>query len=127
MSEIRHVADADFEEEVLKSDIPIIVDFWAEWCGPCKMIGPILEDLAPEYDGRAKILKLNVDENRQTAMKYGIMSIPTMLFFKDGSVIEQLVGIPTPPKDPKEEINRRKPGSVHVSRDTSVEGITTSD
>ncbi len=107
MSEINQVTDAEFEEAVLKSSIPVIVDFWAEWCGPCLMISPILEDLAPEYEGKAKILKLNVDENRETAMKFGIMSIPTVLFFKGGSVIEQLVGIPMPPKDPKEEIKNK--------------------
>ena len=84
--------DQNFESEVLKSDKPVLVDFWAEWCGPCKMIAPILEATAEEYKDRLKIAKLNVDENPQTAMRYGVRSIPTLLLFKDGDVAGQKVG-----------------------------------
>jgi len=86
------LTDANFEEEVKKSSGLFIVDFWAEWCGPCKVIAPILEDLAKEYDGKAKIGKLNVDENREMASNYGIHSIPTLLFFKDGKKVEEVIG-----------------------------------
>jgi thioredoxin 1 len=83
--------DADFESRV-KSDPFVIVDFWAEWCGPCRVIAPLLEELAGEYSGRLAVGKVNVDENRQTAAKFGIRSIPTLLFFKDGSRVEQVIG-----------------------------------
>ena len=86
------VTDAIFENEVIKSDIPVIVDFWAVWCGPCKMIAPIMEDFAAEYDGKIKVAKLDVDNNPNVAIKYGIRSIPTVLFFKDGKVVEQIIG-----------------------------------
>ena len=86
------VTDATFEGEVLTSDKPVVVDFWAEWCGPCKMIAPILEQLADENAEQFMVGKLNVDDNRQTAMKYGIRSIPTLLVFKEGEVAEQIVG-----------------------------------
>ncbi|MBI5166578.1 MAG: thioredoxin [candidate division NC10 bacterium] len=86
------LTDANFEEEVKKSSGLFIVDFWAEWCGPCKVIAPILEDLAKEYDAKAKIGKLNVDENREMASNYGIHSIPTLLFFKDGKKVEEVIG-----------------------------------
>lgn len=88
-----HVTDADFEEVVLKSDVPVIVDFWAEWCGPCKMIGPIVEELSVEYEGKAKMVKLDVDSNSGTSMKYGIRNIPTLLFFKDGEIADKQVGV----------------------------------
>lgn len=86
------VTDADFEEKVLKDKGLIIVDFWAEWCGPCRMIAPILEELASEYSSKLKIGKLNVDENMRVTARYGIRSIPTLLFFKDGVQVDQVVG-----------------------------------
>jgi thioredoxin 1 len=85
--------DQNFEDEVLKSEKPVLVDFWAEWCGPCQMMGPIIEELAKELEGKFKIGKLNVDENREIAGKYGIMSIPTLIIFKDGKEAKQLVGL----------------------------------
>ncbi len=87
------VTDATFEESVIASGTPTLVDFWAEWCGPCKMIAPILEELANENIGTFTVGKLDVDSNRETAMKYGIRSIPTLLLFKDGEVAEQIVGV----------------------------------
>ena len=84
--------EENFEREVLKANIPVLVDFWAVWCGPCKMIAPIVEELAVEYDSRIKIGKLDVDNHQQIAMQYGIRSIPTLLIFKEGKVVEQIVG-----------------------------------
>ena len=89
---IKQVTDKDFEDEVISSSEPVLVDFWAEWCGPCKMIGPILEELAPEMDGKIKIVKVDVDSNNQTAMNYAIRSIPTLIIIKDGSVKAQHIG-----------------------------------
>lgn len=87
-----HVSDASFDAEVLKADIPVLTDFWAEWCGPCKAIAPILEQVAQEYDGRIKIAKIDVDANNQVAMRLGVQSIPTLILFKNGQVVERLVG-----------------------------------
>ncbi len=92
MSEIQFT-DKNFEATVLKSDKPVLVDFWAEWCGPCKMMTPIINELAKEYEGKAKIGKLNVDENSETAAKFGIMSIPTIKIFKDGEIVADLMGM----------------------------------
>ena len=92
MSSPAEINDGNFEGEVLKSDLPVLVDFWAPWCGPCKMVGPIVEEIAKDYEGKLKVGKLNVDENSQTASHYGIMSIPSVLFFKGGEVVDQIVG-----------------------------------
>ena len=86
------VSDADFEAQVLKSSEPVVVDFWAEWCGPCKMIAPVLEEIAGTLNGKVKIVKLNVDENPATAQKYGIMSIPTLMIFKNGELASRQTG-----------------------------------
>ena len=87
------ITDDNFESEVLKSDTPVLVDFWAVWCGPCQMQGPIVEDVAKTLAGKAKVGKMNVDENPQVAQKFGIMSIPTLMIFKGGSVVKQFIGV----------------------------------
>ena len=89
---IVYTSDAEFDNDVLQSDKPVLLDFWAEWCGPCKMIAPILDDIASEYGGQIKIAKLNIDENPLTPPKYGIRGIPTLMLFKNGSVEAQKVG-----------------------------------
>ena len=92
MSEVLHINDADFETTVVQSDIPVLVDFWAPWCGPCKMIAPILDEIAPEFTGKAKIVKINVDDNQLVAGQFGVRSIPTLLLFKNGQLVATQVG-----------------------------------
>ena len=92
MSKEITVTDDNFDNEVLKSDIPVFVDFWAPWCGPCKMVGPIVEELSEEYAGKLKVCKCNVDDNTDTAAKYGIRSIPTFIVFKDGKEVNKSMG-----------------------------------
>ena len=88
-----HFNEENFEQEVLKSDVPVLVDFWAEWCGPCKMMGPIIDEVAEELSGKVKVGKINVDEAQQLAVKYGVMSIPTLIIFKGGEAVDQSVGV----------------------------------
>ena len=90
--QIDYTSDANFQKDVLGSDVPVLVDYWAEWCGPCKMIAPILDEIAGDYQGKLKIAKVNVDENQQVTQKYGIRSIPTLMIFKGGTVQAQKVG-----------------------------------
>ncbi len=87
-----NVTDVSFETDVLQSGMPVLVDFWASWCGPCKMVGPIVEELADDFAGKAKVCKLNVDENTKTAQAYGVMSIPTLILFKNGKEVDRVVG-----------------------------------
>jgi len=92
MADLLQVSDADFEKEIVQAGIPAMVDFWAEWCGPCKMVGPTVEALAKEYAGKIKIAKMDVDQNRETPAKFGIRSIPTLIMFKEGKVAQTLIG-----------------------------------
>ena len=92
MSEIVNVTDSTFEEEVLKAEGPVLVDYWAEWCGPCKMIAPVLDEIAQDYDGKLRVCKINIDENEETAPKYGVRGIPTLMLFKGGNVEATKVG-----------------------------------
>jgi len=94
---ISHIKDAEFEQEVIKSEVPVLVDFWATWCGPCQMIAPVLEELAQEYGSLLKIVKMNVDENPATPSLFGIRAIPTLILFKAGEVVERITGVV--PKD----------------------------
>ncbi len=98
---INEFSDENFENEVLNSETPVLVDFWAPWCGPCRIIAPVVEELSETYEGKLKVGKLNVDDNQKTSMKFGIRSIPTLLVFKDGEVAEQIIGAV-----PKTEIER---------------------
>ena len=90
---VKELTVENFEEEVINSELPLIIDFFADWCGPCQMMGPIIEEVAKEIEGRARVGKLNVDENAQTAQRFSIMSIPTLIIFKNGQVVKQLVGV----------------------------------
>ncbi|OPX20763.1 MAG: thioredoxin [Desulfobacca sp. 4484_104] len=92
MADLLHVTDANFEGEILKSETPALVDFWAAWCGPCRAIAPVVEELAKDYAGKLKVAKMNVDENSQTPAKYGIRAIPTLILFKNGNVADQITG-----------------------------------
>lgn len=92
MSEVLYINDADFESVVVNSDIPVLLDFWAPWCGPCKMIAPVLDELAPEFAGKVKIVKMNVDDNQATPAQFGVRSIPTLLLIKNGQVVATQVG-----------------------------------
>ena len=101
MSKPQDVSDKEWDVEVLSSDTPVLVDFWAPWCGPCKMVAPVVDELAEEYDGKVKFVKLNTDDNIETASKYGIRSIPTLIAFKGGEPVEQVVGF-----RPKSELKK---------------------
>jgi thioredoxin 1 len=90
---MQEVTDQSFEQDVLKSEVPVLVDFWAEWCGPCKMLAPTVEKVASEYEGKAKVVKLNIDDNNQVAQRYGIKGIPTLILFKNGSEADRTVGL----------------------------------
>lgn len=105
-----HLTDSTFNKEVLESDLPVLVDFWAPWCGPCKMIGPFIEEFAAEFDKKLKVGKINIDENSEIATKYGIMSIPTLMFFKKGKVMDQVVGALN-----KTELKRKIQENLHES------------
>ena len=95
MADLLQVTDENFDDEIINSDIPAMVDFWAEWCGPCKMVGPVVEELAREYTGKIKIAKMDVDKNRKTPVRFGIRNIPTLILFKDGAVAQTIVGAQT--------------------------------
>lgn len=91
-SRVKHITDASFDDDVLKAEAPVLVDFWAPWCGPCKMVAPVLDELARDYNGKVEVVKLNVDENPATAQQYGVRGIPTLILFKGGRIEEQIVG-----------------------------------
>ncbi len=104
MAKPQEISDANFEQEVLKASKPVLVDFWAPWCGPCRMVAPIVEELSAEYDGKVEFVKVNTDDNPNTSVKYGIRSIPTLLVFKDGEAVGQIVGF-RPKSDLKERLD----------------------
>lgn len=106
MSKALEITSQDFQQEVLNSEVPVLVDFWAPWCGPCKMLGPIIDQLVDEYQGRVKIVKVNVDENSELAGEYGIMSIPTLILFKNGEELETISGF-MPKNKLMEKINQK--------------------
>lgn len=107
MSKPANVTEQTFEAEVIKSDLPVLVDFWAEWCAPCRMVAPIVEDLAGDYEGRVKVVKVDVDSNQNLAMRFSIMSIPTLGVFNGGEMVERIVGFM-----PKTELKRRLEGAL---------------
>jgi thioredoxin 1 len=109
MAKPQDVTDQTFEAEVIKADKPVLVDFWAPWCGPCRMVAPIVEDLAGEYEGRVNFYKLNTDENPNVSMRYGIRSIPTLLVFKNGEPVGQIVGF-----RPKRDLQKRLDDALGV-------------
>ncbi len=98
MAKVLEVNDSSFDEIVLKSDTPVLIDFWAEWCGPCKAIAPVVEELAGEYDGKLKVVKMDVDQNPETPAKYGVRGIPNLILFKGGQVAQQIVGAAPKPQ-----------------------------
>ena len=119
MAKPLHVTDRTFDAEVLTSEIPVLTDFWAEWCSPCKMVAPILDEIAEEYDGELKIAKLDVDENSHTARRYGVKSIPTLILFTHGQPVERLVGAM-----PKEQLlSRIRPHLATTSSHGSPPGV----
>ena len=105
MSEMFEVTDENFNAEIMNSDIPAVVDFWAEWCGPCRMVSPVVEELANDYKGKIKVAKMDVDQNRETPIRFGIRNIPTLIFFKGGEVTQTIVGV-QPKSQIEEEIKK---------------------
>ena len=116
---VMEVTDSNFEQSVLKSEQPVLVDFWATWCGPCKAIAPIVDEVATSYNGKAKVYKMDVDKNNSTPMRYGVRGIPTLLIFKNGQVAEQIVGYV-----PKETIEKALNKHVNSTASTSADAST---